>query len=94
MLLHINGEFAMGKLKSPLVSYSFVLNRSSLLISRCRSNIERIGVWVVMCVSCHVLYHITDRYVGGYGCLLPRSLSYNGSICRRLCVSLATFSII
>ena len=27
MLLHINGKFTMGKLKSSLLSYSFVLNR-------------------------------------------------------------------
>jgi hypothetical protein len=26
MLLHINGKFTMGKLKSSLLSYSFVLN--------------------------------------------------------------------
>jgi hypothetical protein len=32
MLLHTNGKFTMGKLKSPLLSESFVLNRPSLSI--------------------------------------------------------------
>ena len=33
MLLHINGKFKVGKLKSPRLSYSLVLTRSPLLIS-------------------------------------------------------------
>ena len=32
MLLHTNGKFTVGKLKSPLLSESFVLNRPSLSI--------------------------------------------------------------
>ena len=40
MLLHINRKFAMVKLKSSLLWYSFVLNRHSLPISRCRSRYE------------------------------------------------------
>ena len=37
MLLHINGKFTMGKLKSSLLSYSLALNRSPISISRCMS---------------------------------------------------------
>jgi hypothetical protein len=37
ILLHINGKFTMGKLKSSLLSLSFALNPPSLSISRCRS---------------------------------------------------------
>jgi len=40
MLLHINGRFIMGKLKSSLLSYSFVLNCSSKSIARCGSRYE------------------------------------------------------
>ena len=40
MLLHINGKFTMGKLKSSLYLKSFVLYRPSLSISRCRSRYE------------------------------------------------------
>jgi hypothetical protein len=36
----MNGKFTMGKLKSSLLSYNFVLNRPSLSISRCRSRYE------------------------------------------------------
>ena len=36
MLLHINGMFTMGKLKSSRLSYSFILNRPSRSISRYR----------------------------------------------------------
>jgi hypothetical protein len=39
MFPHIRGKFTMGKLKSSLLS-SFVLNRHSLSISRCRSRYE------------------------------------------------------
>ena len=34
MLLHINGKFTMGKVKSSILSLSFVLSRPSLSISR------------------------------------------------------------
>ena len=40
MLLHINGKFTVGILKSSILSCSFVLNRPSLLISRCSSGNE------------------------------------------------------
>jgi hypothetical protein len=36
MMLHTIGKFTMGKLKSSLLSESFILNRPSLSISRCR----------------------------------------------------------
>ena len=40
MLLHINGKFTMGKLKSSLLSQSFVLNRPSMSISMYRIRYE------------------------------------------------------
>jgi hypothetical protein len=52
MLLHINGKFTVGRLKSSLLSYSFVLIRSSLSISRCRSRYEAdLAVAVVSFIS-------------------------------------------
>jgi hypothetical protein len=41
MLLHINGKFTiiMGKLKSFLLSSSFVLNLFSLSMSRCKAEL-------------------------------------------------------
>ena len=52
MLLHINGKFTMGKLKSSLLSYSFALNRPSLSISWCRSRYEAdVSVSVVSFIS-------------------------------------------
>jgi hypothetical protein len=62
MLLHMNGKFTMGKFKSSLLSLSFVLNRPSLSISRCRPMYEAdVSVSVVSfisrysraCGSCH-----------------------------------------
>ena len=44
MLLHMNGKFTMGKLKSSLLSKNFVINRLSLSISRCRSTVVIIGM--------------------------------------------------
>ena len=40
MLLLRNGKFTIGKLKSSLLSYSFVFNGPSLSISRCKSRYE------------------------------------------------------
>jgi hypothetical protein len=52
MLLHMNGKFTMGKLKSSLLSLSFVFNRPSLSISRCRSRYEAdLSVSVVSFIS-------------------------------------------
>ena len=52
MLLHINGMFTMGKLKSSLYSQSFVLNRPSLSNSKCRSRYEAdLSVYVVSFIS-------------------------------------------
>ena len=54
MLIHINGKFTIGILKVSLLSYSFVLNRSSLSISRCMSGHEvdiYVSVSVVSFVS-------------------------------------------
>jgi hypothetical protein len=52
LLLHINGKFTMEKLKSSLLSYSFILNHPSLSISRCRSRYEAdLSVSVVSFIS-------------------------------------------
>ena len=52
MLLHINGNFTMGKLKSSLLSYRLVLNRLSLSTSRCRSRFAAdLAVSVVSFIS-------------------------------------------
>jgi hypothetical protein len=52
MVLRIQGKFTMGKLKSSLVSYSLVLNRSSLSISRRRLRYEAdLYVFVVSFIS-------------------------------------------
>jgi hypothetical protein len=52
MLLHINGNFTMRKMKSSLLSRSFVINRS-WSISRCRS---RYGAYLA--VSVLLIVHI------------------------------------
>ena len=57
MLLHINRKFTMGKLKSSLLLQSFVLNRPSLSISRCRSRYEAdLSVYVVFFISSSMGY--------------------------------------
>jgi hypothetical protein len=40
MLLHINGKFKMGNLKSSLICRNFFLKRHSLSIPRCTSSYE------------------------------------------------------
>jgi hypothetical protein len=50
--IYINGKFTMRKLKSSLLSYTVVLNRSSLSISKCMSRNETdITVSVVSFIS-------------------------------------------
>jgi len=52
MLLHINGKFTMGKLKSSLLSENFVLNHPSLSISGCMSMYQAdLAVSVVSFIS-------------------------------------------
>jgi hypothetical protein len=52
MMLRIKGTFTMGKLKSSLLSYSLVLNRPSLSISRRRLRYEAdLSVFVVSFIS-------------------------------------------
>ena len=49
---YVNGKFTMGILKSSLLSQSFVLNWSSLSITRCRSRYEsELAVSVVFFIS-------------------------------------------
>jgi hypothetical protein len=66
MLLHINGKFTMGKLKSSLMSYSFVLDLLSLSMLRCRSRHKvELSVFVISFILSQ-----WDRCSGGFTIVL------------------------
>jgi hypothetical protein len=54
MLLYMNGKFTMGKMKSSLLSSSFVLNSPSLSISRCRSRYLWYPLFQALCDRCEI----------------------------------------
>jgi hypothetical protein len=58
MLPHENGKFTIGKLKPSPLSEAFVLNKSSLSISRCRSEAD-LAASVVSFISDSMGYRYT-----------------------------------